>query len=132
MLLADEVGLGETIKAGLVITQKWAERKHRILIIVPANLRKQWHQELQEKFGVEGRILESASYNKAKKVGERNSFDIGGGLVICSYQFAKAKADDIQMVPWNLAVIDEAHRRIFHELRMVPRRGLEPPRPCEH
>ncbi len=44
-LLADEVGLGKTIEAGLVLSQKWAERKRRILIITPANLRKQWHQE---------------------------------------------------------------------------------------
>lgn len=110
VLLADEVGLGKTIEAGLVIAQKWAERKRRILIIVPANLRKQWHQELQEKFGVDGQILESASYNQAKKAGVRNPFDIGEGLVICSYQFASAKADELQMVPWDLAVIDEAHR----------------------
>ena len=46
-LLADEVGLGKTIEAGLVISQRWAERKRRILIIAPSNLRKQWHQELQ-------------------------------------------------------------------------------------
>src|SRR6266513_6298286 len=49
-LLADEVGLGKTIEAGLVISQKWAERKRKILIITPANLRKQWSQELQDKF----------------------------------------------------------------------------------
>lgn len=49
-ILADEVGLGKTIEAGLVISQKWAERKRRILVIVPSNLRKQWHQELTEKF----------------------------------------------------------------------------------
>lgn len=42
-LLADEVGLGKTIEAGLVISQRWAERKRRILIITPSNLRKQWH-----------------------------------------------------------------------------------------
>lgn len=110
VLLADEVGLGKTIEAGLVIAQKWAERKRRILIIVPANLRKQWHQELQEKFGVEGQILESASFNKATKAGVKNPFDIGDGLVICSYQFASAKADALRMIPWDLAVIDEAHR----------------------
>ncbi len=110
VLLADEVGLGKTIEAGLVIAQKWAERKRRILIIVPANLRKQWHQELQEKFGIEGQILESANYNKAKKTGVKNPFDIGDGLLICSYQFASGKADDLKMVPWDLAVIDEAHR----------------------
>ncbi len=49
-ILADEVGLGKTIEAGLVISQKWAERKRKILIIVPSNLRKQWYQELSDKF----------------------------------------------------------------------------------
>jgi SNF2 family DNA or RNA helicase len=49
-ILADEVGLGKTIEAGIVIAQKWAERKRKILIIVPSNLRKQWNQELLEKF----------------------------------------------------------------------------------
>ncbi len=43
-ILADEVGLGKTIEAGLLIAQKWAERKRRILVITPANLRKQWHR----------------------------------------------------------------------------------------
>lgn len=59
VLLADEVGLGKTIEAGLVISQRWAERRRKILIIVPANLRKQWHQELQDKFGLQGLILEA-------------------------------------------------------------------------
>jgi SNF2 family DNA or RNA helicase len=48
-ILADEVGLGKTIEAGLVISQEWAERKRKILIITPANLRKQWSQELLDK-----------------------------------------------------------------------------------
>jgi len=48
-ILADEVGLGKTIEAGLVISQKWAERKRKILIISPANLRNQWSQELLDK-----------------------------------------------------------------------------------
>lgn len=43
-ILADEVGLGKTIEAGLVISQHWADRKRRILIIVPASLRKQWNR----------------------------------------------------------------------------------------
>lgn len=49
-ILADEVGLGKTIEAGLLLAQKWAERKRRLLVIVPANLRKQWTQELADKF----------------------------------------------------------------------------------
>src|SRR5436309_6223085 len=62
-MLADEVGLGKTIEAGLVLSQKWAERKRKLLVITPANLRKQWYQELQEKFFLPCRILESRSYN---------------------------------------------------------------------
>ena len=58
-LLADEVGLGKTIEAGLVISQRWAERKRRILIITPSSLRKQWHQELSEKFFLPCTILEA-------------------------------------------------------------------------
>lgn len=50
VLLADEVGLGKTIEASLVIAQRWAERRRRILLIVPASLRKQWSQELYDKF----------------------------------------------------------------------------------
>src|SRR6266511_3355225 len=68
-LLADEVGLGKTIEAGLMVSQKWAERKRRILVIVPSNLRKQWHQELTEKFFLPCRILETKSYNEAIKQG---------------------------------------------------------------
>ena len=110
VLLADEVGLGKTIEAGLVIAQKWAERRRRVLVITPANLRKQWHQEIQEKFGLKCQIIDSAIYNKEKKEGVKNPFDKSERLIICSYQFARAKSDDIRIVPWDLAVIDEAHR----------------------
>jgi adenine-specific DNA-methyltransferase len=65
VLLADEVGLGKTIEAGLVLAQKWAERRRRIFVITPANLRKQWHQELADKFFLPSHILESHSYNEA-------------------------------------------------------------------
>ena len=61
-ILADEVGLSKTIEAGLVISQKWAEQKRKILIIVPSNLRKQWHWELSDKFFLPPIILETKSY----------------------------------------------------------------------
>ncbi|MFZ4437547.1 MAG: SNF2-related protein [Syntrophales bacterium] len=108
-LLADEVGLGKTIEAGLVLSQKWAERKRRILVITPSNLRKQWYQELNEKFFLPCRLLESKSYNTAVKQGYLRPFE-APEIVICSYQFAKSKADNIQIIPWDLVVIDEAHR----------------------
>ena len=110
VLLADEVGLGKTIEAGLVISQRWAERRRRILIIVPANLRKQWHQELQDKFSLQGIILEAKNYKARKGLMHANPFLDDGGPVICSYQFAKTKAKDIGSVHWDLVVLDEAHR----------------------
>ena len=108
-LLADEVGLGKTIEAGLVLSQKWAERKRRILVITPSNLRKQWFQELAEKFFLPCRILEAKSYNAAIRQGMFRPFEVPE-IVICSYQFAKGKASDVHAVPWDLVVIDEAHR----------------------
>lgn len=109
-LLADEVGLGKTIEAGLVISQKWAERKRHILIITPSNLRKQWHQELSEKFFLPCQILETKSYNAAVKRGNLHPFGLSNTVVICSYQFARNKATDVTNTLWDLVVIDEAHR----------------------
>ena len=108
-LLADEVGLGKTIEAGLVLSQKWAERKRRILVITPSNLRTQWYQELNEKFFLPCRLLESKSYNAAIKKGHFRPFE-APEIIICSYQFARSKASDVQAIPWDLVVIDEAHR----------------------
>lgn len=109
-LLADEVGLGKTIEAGLVISQRWAERKRRILVIAPSNLRKQWHQELNEKFLLPCIILESKSYNKSIRDGNIQPLNVKDAIVICSYQFARSKASDVHQLPWDLVVIDEAHR----------------------
>jgi ERCC4-related helicase len=109
-LLADEVGLGKTIEAGLVLAQKWAERKRRILIITPSNLRKQWHQELQEKFLLPCMILEAKNYNDSIKHDNFQPFEPKDSIIICSYQFARSKASDVQRVAWDLVVMDEAHR----------------------
>jgi len=109
-LLADEVGLGKTIEAGLVLSQRWAERKRRILIITPASLRKQWHQELSEKFFLPCTLLEAKSYNAAIRKGQLRPFEVDDSIVICSYQFARNKAEDVANIPWDLVVIDEAHR----------------------
>ncbi|WP_156254723.1 SNF2-related protein [Sandarakinorhabdus oryzae] len=109
-LLADEVGLGKTIEAGLVISQRWAEGKRRILIVAPANLRKQWHQELSQKFFLPCEILEAKSYNQLIKSGERYPFDRPGRVAICSYQFARSKELDVRGTAWDLVVLDEAHR----------------------
>ena len=108
-ILADEVGLGKTIEAGLVISQKWAERKRKILIIVPSNLRKQWYQELADKFFLTAIILETKNFNNEIKKENLNPFE-QRNIVICSYQFARKQEVYIKSVPWDLVVIDEAHR----------------------
>lgn len=110
-LLADEVGLGKTIEAGLVLAQCWSERKRKILLIVTASLRTQWRSELEEKFFINSEILESKNYNNKKKDDPTcNPFDTQDAVVICSYNFASNKMHDIQRIPWDLVVMDEAHK----------------------
>jgi hypothetical protein len=79
-------------------------------VIVPSNLRKQWYQELTEKFFLPCVILETKPYNEAIKKGIFKPFEVKDAVVICSYHFARSKAADVANTPWNLVVIDEAHR----------------------
>jgi len=123
-LLADEVGLGKTIEAGIVLAQRWAERRRRILVIVPATLRKQWQQELAEKFYLPTVVLDSRSFKQWQREGMANPFDQRERIVICSYNFASAKAKEIQALPWDVVVIDEAHRlrNVFRPSSKMARR----------
>ncbi len=109
-IMADEVGLGKTIEAGIVLAQKWAERRRRILLIVPAMIRKQWQLEMEQKFFLPSVILDAKAFNRLAKDGVANPFDQDDRMVICSYHFASAKSAEISRVPWDVAVIDEAHR----------------------
>lgn len=110
-LLADEVGLGKTIEAGLVLAQCWSERKRKILLIATASLRTQWRAELEEKFFINSEILESKNYNKSKKENPScNPFEMQDAVVICSYNFASNKMDDVRRVQWDLVIMDEAHK----------------------
>ncbi len=109
-ILADEVGLGKTIEAGILLSQRWAERKRRLLIIVPSNLRKQWSQELADKFFLPSVILEARSFNVQIKAGNLNPFRQADAIIICSYQFARSKEPYVAQTGWDLVVIDEAHR----------------------
>jgi len=114
VILADEVGLGKTIEACLVLAQRWAEQKRTLLLIVPATLRKQWSQELLDKFALPSVILEAKNYNKAKKEGITNPFDVknwqDAAIVIVSYEFAAGKKLELERLPWDLVVFDEAHK----------------------
>ena len=104
VILADEVGLGKTIEAGIVISQFWAEHKRRILIIAPATLRRQWSMELEDKFFLPSLILE-----KKKGISLANLYG-GKHVYICSYQFAARQAESLSATKWDLVVYDEAHK----------------------
>ena len=108
-ILADEVGLGKTIEAGILLSQRWAERRRHLLVICPANLRKQWAQELLDKFFLPSAILETKTFNEEIKRGNLNPFD-QPRIVLCSFQFARTKDAYLRQTPWDLVVIDEAHR----------------------
>ena len=109
-ILADEVGLGKTIEAGIILSQKWAERKRRLVIIAPANLRKQWVEELEDKFYLPAFILDKKVMTQflAKKDGV-NPFETDR-IVVCSYDFARRQERYLRLAQLDLVVLDEAHR----------------------
>jgi len=109
VLLADEVGLGKTIEAGLVICQYWSERRRKILVITPASIRKQWAIELSEKFNLPAVVLDAKTHREQVKNGNPDPFK-NNAIVVCSMHFAGAKADVIKQTAWDLVIIDEAHK----------------------
>lgn len=110
VILADEVGLGKTIEAGVLLLQSWAERKRRLLVLCPASLRRQWAAELEEKFGLPCRILDARSWAACVEAGEPNPFDTDRYVSVLSYNFAARQADRLFRTAFDLAVIDEAHK----------------------
>ena len=105
VILADEVGLGKTIEAGIVITQFWAERKRRILIITPSSLRQQWQQEMKEKFLISCTLLDSKIKDQLLAQGVQQNTEV----LICSYEFALRHETSL-IREWDLVICDEAHR----------------------
>jgi superfamily II DNA or RNA helicase len=109
VILADEVGLGKTIEAGIVISQYWAERKRDILIIAPSSLRQQWQQELHEKFLIPSALLDTKSKDALlSPAGQRSPV-----VLICSYEFVLRHEQSL-LRAWDLVVADEAHRLRNH------------------
>ncbi len=108
VVLADEVGLGKTIEAGIVLCQFWAERKRRLLVICPASIRKQWALELEEKFSLPTLVLDARAYRDA----QRNGLDPfkENVVLVMSLNYANARREDLKSVAWDLVVIDEAHK----------------------
>jgi ERCC4-related helicase len=109
VVLADEVGLGKTIEAGLVLSQYWAERRRKLLIICPASLRRQWAQELADKFNLPARILDAKTWRNLQKEGVHNPL-ADQRVVIMSYHYAARLEESLLLEVWDLVVIDEAHK----------------------
>lgn len=128
VLLADEVGLGKTIEAALVLGQYWAERRRRLLVVCPASLRKQWATELAEKFHLPTRIVDAKTWSQARKDGVYNPLD-QDVISIVSIHFAARMEGTIGAIRWDLAVIDEAHKlrnayRESHQTGQAIKRAL--------
>jgi superfamily II DNA or RNA helicase len=109
VILADEVGLGKTIEAGLVLCQKWAERKRRLIVVAPAHIRKQWQTELAEKFNLPSVVMDRKVYNDLRRQGHLNPLAIDQ-IIVMSYAFAARMKDDLRAMPFDLVVFDEAHK----------------------
>jgi len=108
VILADEVGLGKTIEAGIVLCQLWAERKRRLLVICPASLRKQWALELQEKFNLPARVLDSKSVQDDERKGRSSLAE--QAILVMSFNYASSLREEIKAISWDMVVIDEAHK----------------------
>ena len=120
VLLADEVGLGKTIEAGLILHhQLQTERAHRVLIVVPETLMHQWLVEMLRRFNLHFKIFDEARF---ADVGDDEDFtdeadDIVNAfmseqLVLCSLDFLAADPARYQQclaAEWDLMVVDEAH-----------------------
>ena len=108
VLLADEVGLGKTIEAGIVLCQFWAERKRRLLVICPASIRKQWALELEEKFNLPVLILDAKAHREARRSGQVPL--AAKAVVVMSLNYANSLREDLKAIEWDLVIIDEAHK----------------------
>ena len=108
VILADEVGLGKTIEAGIVLCQLWAERRRRLLVICPASIRKQWALELEEKFNLPVQVLDAKAYRQARRSGQAPL--TADAIVVMSHHYANRLREELKAVAWDLVVIDEAHK----------------------
>jgi len=109
-ILADEVGLGKTIEAGLIIDQLCAEGRQSILILVPASLRTQWQDELFNRFNLPSVIIDGSILKRLQKERTAENPLKDGGIFIASHNFAYRYDYLCAGVPWDLVVVDEAHR----------------------
>jgi SNF2 family DNA or RNA helicase len=111
MILADEVGLGKTIEAALVLKELRARQLvERVLVVTPASLMRQWRTELATKFNETFTILDGPAVKYLGKDGRNPWRKVDN--VICSLPFASnpRRAEQIVEADWDLVIFDEAHR----------------------
>ena len=104
-ILADEVGLGKTIEAGLVLKYLLNSGSQKILLIMPSNLRKQWQVEFDEKFDIDSLIVDNGNWDEYLDYVKKPN-----AVVIVSYNFASRRHSDFMKIAWTFCVFDEAHR----------------------
>lgn len=109
VILADEVWLWKTIEWWLIMCQLWSEYKRKILLMVPASLRKQWSSELEEKFFIPSIILDNETYKQEKKSWNVNPLN-QDKVVIASYEFIAKHWLEVNNIDWDVIVVDEAHK----------------------
>ncbi len=119
VLLADEVGLGKTIEAGMIIhSQLLAERAHRVLIVVPETLLHQWLIEMLRRFNLHFSIFNEERFNSLTESDpELNPFD-SEQLILCSLSFLANSEEVLSKAlatEWDLMVVDEAHHLVWTE-----------------
>lgn len=119
VLLADEVGLGKTIEAGLVIhKQLLTDQARRILIVVPETLLHQWLVEMQRKFNLSFSLFDAERCEaEAVDAADGNPF-YGEQLILCSLQFLLShpqRAEQANAAAWDLLIVDEAHHLYWSE-----------------
>ncbi len=117
VLLADEVGLGKTIEAGMIIHQQLlAGRAERVLIVVPETLQHQWLVEMMRRFNLYFSLFDDSRYSEAM-LDSSNPFETEQ-LVICSLDFVrrnKQRLEQLADAHWDLLVVDEAHHLAWSE-----------------
>ncbi|WP_413483410.1 RNA polymerase-associated protein RapA [Morganella psychrotolerans] len=117
VLLADEVGLGKTIEAGMIIHQQlMAGRAERILVVVPESLQYQWLVEMLRRFNLRFSLFDDSRYTEALNQSD-NPFDTEQ-LVLCSLDFvrkSKPRFEHLCDAGWDMLVVDEAHHLVWHE-----------------
>ena len=110
MVLADEVGLGKTIEAGLVLRYMLESGAKKVLIALPVSLRKQWELELEDKFDLSSVILDRLTVEHDAKNWHRKLADRQGVMiVITSYDYSSKLMKRFPGVKWDFLIIDEAH-----------------------